>query len=1727
MFNGNESDLGTEIANNLEVSLQSAYGNLIAASKNDDFLPKMAGIFGGTRDLSRLQALSSSWGMGDFSQLPTIQVLLNNSMNGANGAFSEVTRTIYLSSNYLSQGSSNPDTLTGSITGVLLEEIGHFVDTLINPGSDTAGDEGELFAATVMGLPLSNAEKLLINSEDDRGFITIDGKAIAVEQSNSLSQAPNLRANATIAETPVITIAATDASAAETATGITPNPGTFTLTRTGNLATALTVNYSLSGTATKGTDYSNLTGTVSFAAGANTATIKVTPTDDTLAENSETAILTLKTGTGYTLGTTTTAIVTIADNETPVITIAATDANAAETATGITPNPGTFTLTRTGNLATALTVNYSLSGTATKGTDYSNLTGTVNFAAGANTATIKVTPTDDTLAENSETAILTLKTGTGYTLGTTTTAIVTIADNETPVISVAATDASAAETATGITPNPGTFTLTRTGNLATALTVNYSLSGTATKGTDYSNLTGTVSFAAGANTATVKVTPTDDTLYEETESVILTLASGTNYTLGTANKATISILDNDPKPNNFKQIIEGLSLVKTVFTALTNTITQNPLLTQKISLLSKRIDSNTASVFLNDVNDRINKALINLTNTANLDLKAIVDQLSKSIGNLGILTVSIDGKLIPSNLINTINLDPNQEIVFNFDFSKLFTISETLAGKQNFEIAGYQIETTINGKGDGASALDFKFSIGIDKLGKVFVNEGGFLSSALDLNTTLAGSASIKGLLNAGINGTGTLNLDAELKLDDGDTTPNERLYLTGGTPVTLFSPKAVSFTGGIVLDRAIIKGSIPALSQLELAIAASGSLDFVTGKAKLVVQQDALLDTLVNAAEKGIEALANQSTKIAKITQNLPVIGDELSTAIASTIKKGLGFNAPDKETKAYLKSLGITVEKLITPEQFFSGNFLTNDLLLLRYSRSVNDTLQLLNASGKLDLGLADFTLNGNLQAKPNLALDVRFGLDLVNGPFMLEGAVIDAQLPITGNFNGSANIGKLLQSNVNISNATFNPKAKLTFSDFDNVANERFYLLGSNQFSLDTVLGKKDAIALTGNLDLLASLTISNPLENLDIPLINKIIPNNFNFTWNAAVQYDIATGTGKYEVKNDAKLGAILGLFQGNQQGIIDLFLGDLIKSNPIPKDVRNILNLKIPLLDQNLLDIIGVPKAAQILINPEQFKGKSVKEINRDGISLNLDFLSANSIINLLGGNDANLVSLDIQQSFTPVNKTIPAFPVTPVFSFFGILNVTANADIKVKASLKIDTALGIDTQGFYVVESGKKATSSSRTVGDTLFSLNPELSAILTGTLLVTALPIIDVSGKVSLIGEVGIRLDDSPFNPKPDLDPKVRFSEVINPDNLHLKFGLDLGFGLTSTLVPVGNFGIPLIKDGEVEKIVELYNREAGSLTDIKKDVTTFFDKTKKEGALYLYALGLITGDPILITAANALAARDVVLAADKAFNALADGFKENGADILDAAHYFGELAKEYGLNLAQTAKFLYEKFSDGVADVANALYKEVTHNIGDIAKGLYKGVTQDLGSIAEGLYNGVTKNIGSVAKGLYDGVTTNLGSIARGLYNGVTTNLDSIAKGLYEGVTQDLNKIAKAIIDEFGIGFSLKLGNVITEFLLDGTINVWNYTGDRLDQATEWFTNGTHKVTQWLTNGTINVWNYTGDRLDQATEWFTNGTHKVTQWLTNGTINVWNYTVGKEYKSREWPYHETHKGT
>ena len=335
----------------------------------------------------------------------------------------------------------------------------------------------------------------------------------------------------------------------------------YTFERDGSTVNALTVNYTVAGTATLGTDYTqtgaatftSTTGTITFPAGSEVATVTIDSTPDATVEPSETVILTLATGDGYTRSTTTAVSGTIANDDTNVILAVSPSSVQEDGTTNLV-----YTFTREGVTNNSLTVNYAVGGTATLATDYiavnaptfTGTTGTAIFASGSNTATITIDAIPDNTGETDETVVLTLGSGTGYTIGTSTGVTGTIANDDVvlPSISLAISPESVDEDGT---PNlVYTFTRTLTAN---ALTVNYTVGGAAVFNTDYavigsasfSETTGSVVFAAGASTALVTIDPTADTTPEQDETVVLTLAAGTGYTIETLTAVTGTIADDD------------------------------------------------------------------------------------------------------------------------------------------------------------------------------------------------------------------------------------------------------------------------------------------------------------------------------------------------------------------------------------------------------------------------------------------------------------------------------------------------------------------------------------------------------------------------------------------------------------------------------------------------------------------------------------------------------------------------------------------------------------------------------------------------------------------------------------------------------------------------------------------------------------------------------------------------------------------------------------------------------------------------------------------------------------------------------------------------------------------------------------------------------------------------------------------------------------------------------
>ncbi len=153
---------------------------------------------------------------------------------------------------------------------------------------------------------------------------------------------------------------------------------------------------------------------------SGTTTVCLTVTDDAGKQDSAKTVITT------TSSTTTAVAVGATDCVNAEVTVSATDASATEGG-----DTGTFTFTRTGSTTAALAVTIAMSGTATNGTDYQSIATTVNFAAGAATTTVTVTPVDNSAVDGSRSATVTVQSGTGYSAGSPATATVTIADNDT------------------------------------------------------------------------------------------------------------------------------------------------------------------------------------------------------------------------------------------------------------------------------------------------------------------------------------------------------------------------------------------------------------------------------------------------------------------------------------------------------------------------------------------------------------------------------------------------------------------------------------------------------------------------------------------------------------------------------------------------------------------------------------------------------------------------------------------------------------------------------------------------------------------------------------------------------------------------------------------------------------------------------------------------------------------------------------------------------------------------------------------------------------------------------------------------------------------------------------------------------------------------------------------------------------------------------------------------
>lgn len=335
----------------------------------------------------------------------------------------------------------------------------------------------------------------------------------------------------------------------------------------------ITITYSVNATVTdpaqNGVDYSTLSGTITLKAGDSEVQLPINVIDDLLIEGDESIEIGLLTatdagGTSY-LGTQRTLTAKLIDNDNRLTITKTSDGK--ELGNG-NASPGQFrislpgTLTYSEDILVKYTVDGASSATGGAGTtfDYnnSNMTGEIILPANTNSVLLPVNVNDDPIIEPTETVQLTLQSVSLSASGTMnfapdpsyTSAIVNIDDDDVniPIGIQSTTDGKEP----GGTGNDGSFTIGwPNGTYATGFVlVRYTITGTATNGTDYNTITLTKNIPAGTSNVQIPVTVKDDNLIEGTETVILTItgfsvATGVpTLTTGTS-IGTVNILDND------------------------------------------------------------------------------------------------------------------------------------------------------------------------------------------------------------------------------------------------------------------------------------------------------------------------------------------------------------------------------------------------------------------------------------------------------------------------------------------------------------------------------------------------------------------------------------------------------------------------------------------------------------------------------------------------------------------------------------------------------------------------------------------------------------------------------------------------------------------------------------------------------------------------------------------------------------------------------------------------------------------------------------------------------------------------------------------------------------------------------------------------------------------------------------------------------------------------------
>jgi gliding motility-associated-like protein/uncharacterized repeat protein (TIGR01451 family) len=582
------------------------------------------------------------------------------------------------------------------------------------------------------------------------------------------------------------------ASVASTVATARENPlvnGKFTisLNSVNNSGSDIEIDYTLSGTATSGADFENLSGSAIIENGESEVEINIIPINDSDVENNETVILNLVEGTGYEVGSSDSDTVTIVSDDIEYFAqITASDGTAAESAGSVSTGEFTIRLNEENNTGSTIIVDFLIGGTADVGTDFSaSSTNAVSIPDGEQEAEVLITPIDDQIQEGTETVIITLQNGAGYTLGSAQSATVEIDDNDQATLTISNEslneDDSAGEMVFDVI-----LDLAVVGGTTVAYSfVDVSATG---GGTDYTGSNGSLVFTGTANEIqTIPVPINNDAVLENTETFTVQLGLPTNNVLranGGMGTGTIQDDDNcvaapvldtsvstlycvdrpttlEPNPTFLANLFDYTQSTAPSGTVLTWSRISNPLNTNSHLTVAEAQNINSPASYFGFFYDAVNSCA-----SGTIEVEIIENELPE------IVSISASERCGPGTLL--LRAVPSEGASINWynslESDDILTQGETFTTPSLNTTATYYVEATENGCTTDRQPV-------IARIG----------------SQASTGTAQNGSICNVAVNGLTSIDLDTRLNGAD----PGVWVFVSGPeTSVDLSSTNVVDFEG-------------------------------------------------------------------------------------------------------------------------------------------------------------------------------------------------------------------------------------------------------------------------------------------------------------------------------------------------------------------------------------------------------------------------------------------------------------------------------------------------------------------------------------------------------------------------------------------------------------------------------------------------------------------------------------------------------------------------------------------------------------------------------------------------------------------------------------------------------------------------------------------------------------------------------------------------------------------